>query len=250
MIFLRSCVARAVLKLLLNLLTPQRCICGDILTSEQDSFCQKCWPELGLIGSSSLCLSCGLPFEFDLESICSDCTSLQPHFDKARSVFKYNDISGKMITGLKYQDKTPYAKTLAKLMAGRIREFDTMPDIITSVPVHPRKLRQRKYNQSAMLANKLGKFSNLTSNNLILRKVKDINPQASLTREERIKNVKGAYVVNNKYNSYISGKNVLLVDDVLTTGATASECAAQLKRAGAAKVYVLTAARTLMGSQQ
>ncbi len=167
-----------------------------------------------------------------------------PQFDKARSVFKYNETSGRMITGLKYQDKTPYAKTLAKLMHGKLGELGGQFDVITSVPIHPKKLLKRKYNQSAILANKIGRQLGSKANNLILKKPKDTNPQASLTRDERIKNIKGAYKVNEKFKYQIVGKNILLVDDVLTTGATASECAKVLKNAGAAKVFVITAART------
>ncbi len=234
------------LRLLLNLLTPPRCICGEILLNENDNFCQKCWPEIGFIGSSSVCTSCGLPFEFEMGegAICSDCLAIDPQFDKARSVFKYNSTSGHMITGLKYQDKTPYAKTLAKLMSGKLGELGSDFDIITSVPIHPRKLLKRKYNQSALLANKLASAVHKKTNNLLIKKLKNINPQASLTRNERIKNVKGAYIVNPKYKAQIQGKNILLVDDVLTTGATASECASVLKKCGAAKVFVITAART------
>lgn len=233
-------------KTILNLLTPPRCICGEILTDEKSHFCNKCWPELSLISASAVCSSCGLPFEFEMGegAVCSDCLAINPQFDKARSVFKYNDTAGKMITGLKYQDKTPYAKTLAGLMCGKLGELGGEFDIITSVPIHPRRLLKRKYNQSAILANKIAKSIGKKANNLILKKPKDINPQASLTRDERIKNIKGAYKVNEKFKSRIIGKNVLLVDDVLTTGATASECAKVLKNAGAGKVFVITAART------
>ncbi len=180
--------------------------------------------------------------------LCSECIADTPEFDKARFVFKYNDVSGKMITGLKYTDKTPYAKTLAKFMSNKIKELSDDLDIIVSVPLHPKKLIARKYNQSALLANKLGQLTGRKVNNLILQKVKNIQPQASLTRKERLANAKGAYAAHPKYKDIIAGKNILLVDDVITTGATANECAKILKRNGAAKVYLLTAAKTIMES--
>ncbi len=179
-------------------------------------------------------------------TLCPDCIEHTPNFDKARSVFKYNDISGQMITGLKFQDKTPYAKTLANLMSPRLSEFGDDFDIITSVPLHPLKLIKRKYNQAAVLANKLARLNNKKANNLILKKVRNIKPQTSLTRKERIENVRGAIEINKKYISDIKGKNILLVDDVMTTGATANECAKILKNSGAEKIYLLTAVRTII----
>ena len=233
---------------LLNLVIPNRCVCGDILVNKNSDICEKCWGEIGLISTKSICETCGNPFEYEgLAAIkCADCIATEPYFDKARAVFKYNDINGKMIMGLKYSDRTPYAKTLAKFMSGKIAELGDDFDVIVSVPIHRKKLMKRKFNQSALLANKIAKISGKISNNIILKKTKDIQPQASLTRKQRIENVKGSIAINSKMNDYIKGKKILLIDDVITTGATANECAKILKKAGAEKVYLLTAARTML----
>lgn len=238
----------AYFKHILNLIVPSRCVCGAIITDEENHLCSECWDNIGFIATKSVCQCCGNPFEFEMmeDAMCSECIANTPEFDKARFVFKYNDVSGKIITGLKYTDKTPYAKTLAKFMSNKINELSDDYDLIVSVPIHPKKLVARKYNQSALLANRLGKITKKAVNNLVLRKVRNIRPQASLTRKERIENAKDAYAVNIKYKDNILGKKILLVDDVITTGATANECAKILKKAGADKVYLLTATKTIL----
>ncbi len=200
---------------------------------------------MGFIATNSLCDLCGMPFDMAVPqgTHCPDCIAISPAFDKGRSVFRYNSHSGVLITGLKYSDKTPYAKTLSRLMSNRVPELGQF-DVITSVPIHPRRLLKRKYNQSALLARRIGRLCNISVNNLMLHKKHDADPQASLSREKRIKNARNAYSVNLRHAVHIKGKSILLVDDVLTTGATAHECAKVLKASGAGRVCVITAART------
>jgi ComF family protein len=239
------------LKTLLNLIIPNRCICSKILVDGNSDICPECWGQIGLISTKSVCECCGNPFEYEAMSAtkCAECISSEPYFDKARAVFKYNDVNGKMITGLKYSDKTPYTKTLAKFILQKLGEIGDEFDLIVSVPIHRKKLRQRKFNQSALLARKLGRIANKPSNNLLLRKIKDVPPQASLNRRQRIDNVKGSIAIDTRYKNLVRGKKLLLVDDVITTGATASECARILKKSGAEKVYLVTAARTMLENQ-
>jgi ComF family protein len=235
---------------ILNLIIPNRCVCGDILVEKNHDVCESCWRSIGLLSKNAICETCGDPFKYDgmRDTKCSECIYNPPIFDKARAVFKYNDVNGRMIMGLKYSDRTPYAKTLARFMSGKVKELGEDFDLIVSVPIHRKKLIQRKFNQSALLANKIAKLSGKKANNIILHKIKDIPPQASLFRTERLENAKGAYAVNPKYKNLIVNKKILLIDDVITTGATANECARVLKESGVANVYLITTARTILES--
>jgi len=233
----------------IQFLTPNRCACLNVVSADAAFICAGCFEKAEFISTQKICPCCGIPSQFDIAEkiLCSECIADTPHFDYARSVFKYNDFIGSIISGLKYSDKTPFAKNLSdnlKTKASEIPDFD----LICSVPIHRKKLMSRKYNQSALLANWLGKKTNKKVNNLLLIKTKNTKPQAGLHRKERIANIKNTFKLNNKYQKQIQGKNILLIDDVITTGATASECAKILKKSGAEKVFLLTIARTVLES--
>jgi ComF family protein len=187
-----------------------------------------------------------LEHDFGGITICSSCIQASNHFDKARSVFKYDDFSGRVITGFKYSDKTYLAEQFANLLLGTIKKnIDSEDyDIITSVPISFKRLLGRKYNQSAMLANKLGQKLNMNVDNSLLLRVKSIPPQTGLRRKERLKNVKNVFEISSKPKNFAKGAGVILVDDVFTTGATLNECAKVLKKAGAENIFAVTLART------
>ncbi len=234
------------LKNLFNIIIPHRCICNNILFDYNADLCAPCWNKIEFVGSN-ICAVCGDIFEFEMgkDALCANCISNKVHFDTARAVFKYGDGVEKLITGLKYMDRTFYSKILTRFMVNKLSDLGSV-DIITSVPMHNLRLLRRKYNQSALLANYIANRVGSRANNMLLLKNRNIPAQASLSRKDRIKNVQGAIKINTRFNNGIKDKNILLVDDVMTTGATANECAKILKSAGAAKVYVLTAARTVL----
>jgi ComF family protein len=236
-----------VTKNLLQFLTPNRCACLNVIHVNSAFICSGCFEKVEFVSTQKICPCCGIPSQFDISEkiLCSECIADTPHFDCARSVFKYNDFIGTIISGLKYSDKTPFAKNLADNLKTKLSEIPDF-DLICSVPIHRKKLISRKYNQSALLANWLGKKTSKKVNNLVLIKTKHTQPQAGLHRKERIANIKNTFSVNKKYLNQIKGKNILIIDDVITTGATASECTKILKKNGAEKVFVLTVARTVL----
>jgi ComF family protein len=236
--------------LIANLSVPERCICGDIIFSQQASLCQKCWSKLEFCSSYAVCECCGYPFEYQAlkGQLCAGCIEIQPEFDKARSVLKYNDESASIISQIKYGDKTPYIKIISNLMSAKLYELKNTNDfdIVTCVPISNKKLFYRKFNQASLIALKISKNKNLYCNNLLFSKSSKVLAQASLSRKERLHNIVGAISINKKYSSLIIGKKILLVDDVITTGATINECAKILKKYGAKEVMVITAARTIL----
>ncbi len=213
---------------------------------ENGSICAKCWEKVNFI-SNPQCEICGLPFDFAAAngSVCAECIREQPKFSKARAVFLYDDASRAMITSFKYKDRIENRIAYAKWMARVGADMLSDADFLIPVPLHFGKLLVRKYNQAGILAHELAKISGkrIIVTGLIRRKY--TKTQAGFNRRLRFKNIGGAFKVNPQYQSIFNDKKILLIDDVITTGATANECAKILLKAGAAKVEVLTLAKTL-----
>lgn len=177
-------------------------------------------------------------------AICHYCTDDMPKFDKAMSIIKFDKVSERLIHNFKYYEKTEFANNIAKVMISNAREIIDQSDLITAIPMHKDKLRSRGYNQAAILAASIAKYSNINYIPDILIKHKSSESQSGLNREERKANVKNTFKLNPKYSESAFRKNILIIDDVLTTGATASECAKVLRRSGCKRIYLLTIART------
>jgi ComF family protein len=244
------------LKSVIDLVLPPKCICGKKQTAENANICGECWLKIDFI-NSPMCQKCGDPFQFKsdilenddnglAELLCTNCLANPPSYELQRCVFNYNENSNFIITKFKYSDSTHSAKYLAKQLHNISKNFIDEIDLITSVPIHYKKLIKRKYNQSALLANELSKITKKPVNNFILKRIKNNKPQAGLPREERLKNVKGSFEVNPKALKKISGKNILIIDDVITTGATMRECTKVLQKNNVNKIYVLAVGRTLL----
>jgi len=146
---------------------------------------------------------------------------------------------------LKYQERVHLAKDLARWTLAQCEGPDFLPkvDMIIPVPLHPRRLKERGFNQSQLLGRVLAKKLNIPCDPFILIRTKDTDPQVGLSEKERRENVRGAFAISPGMCSHIEGKTLLVLDDVMTTGATVEECARTLKSAGAEKVCVLTIAR-------
>ncbi len=231
---------------LLDIIYPPRCIaCGDNV-HENGTICAKCWGEINFI-SDPQCQICGFPFDFKVEGnpICAGCIDEKPKFSKARAVFLYDDASRRMITSFKYNDRIENRVAYARWMARVGAEMLADADYIIPVPIHFAKLLLRKYNQAGLLALEIAKISgNKVLVNALIRK-KYTRKQAGLNRRLRFENISGAFKINQKYAAILKDKKILLVDDVITTGATADECAKILLKAKVAKVEVLALAKTL-----
>lgn len=229
-----------------DIIYPPQCLSCRKLVGQKGNLCSDCWEGIHFL-SDPQCDQCGIPFEFETgkEMLCGNCITKEPPYKKARSVFKYDDASRSLITGFKYSDKLHISDHFAKWMLRVGKEFIDEADIIVPVPLHRVRLFMRRYNQAALLSKSLGNNSGLNVCNDMLVRSKNTRPQAGLLFKQRALNVRGAFKINPKYTSYIVGKNIILVDDVMTTGATIEACAKVLKKAGAASVNVLTVGRTV-----
>lgn len=230
----------------LNICFPPRCIACGKLTETANGFCTECFSAIQFI-DAPLCLSCGFPFGFDLgvESLCGQCLHEAPPYDAARAVFQYDDATREMVARFKYQDRTQRAPIYGRMLARAGRDLIMQSQVIIPVPLHMKRLLQRKYNQSALLSFALSDHCALPVLPDGLLRVRYTTPQAGLTRPQRLDNVRGAFRVNHRYAQYLKSKSVLLIDDVITTGATIHACTKALKAAGAMKVHVLTLAKTV-----
>ena len=230
-----------------DVLFPSKCgICECML--EKEGLCPDCWSKIRWI-SKPKCRICGQPFttEIDLlDSVCAQCSSKKPYFDKAISVFVYDDFSKKIILKFKHSDATYLAEMLAKWMFRAATLEIESSDLIIPVPIHFTKRLKRKYNQSELLAQKISEISGVKYEPRILKKIKQTSPQEGLSGIQRRKNVIGSFGIDCKYEYLLKNKRILLIDDVFTTGSTVDECSKVLKKHMAKEVIVLTLARVVI----
>jgi ComF family protein len=191
--------------------------------------------------SGAGCEKCGRPFVSGVSTTCADCIQNEPHFENARSFGTYKGTLRKAINLFKYHGIKRLAGPLSDVMH-RV----SIPSVNTVIPVplYKRRLREREFNQSALLAGHTAKRLGIPLALDCLVKTRDTTPQVGMNSRDRFKNVKKAFII--KDNSVIRGRNALLIDDVFTTGATVRECSRMLKKAGADNVYVITLAHGVM----
>jgi ComF family protein len=238
------------IKNFIDLLYPPRClVCGRFLETlssrVEGAFCAECLGDLTPI-TSPHCTICGAPFvtKEGEDHPCERCIRKPPHFEAIYSPYLYQGALMDAIHRFKYGPKNSYAKHLGPLLArfaDRIIQGSNNT-LLMPVPLHPKKLRQRGFNQSLLLARHVAREINSELDFLSLRRVKYTESQTGLNQDERRKNVKGAFQIVKR--DAVDGKEVLLVDDVATTGHTLNECAKVLLKAGAEKVECLVLART------
>lgn len=227
-----------ILKSAINIIIPHMCqLCGS---QTDDYICVNCKQDINFI-SGSVCTRCGMPFISKESSnhLCSGCIKKKSPFKMARSIAEYNGVLLDAIHKLKYNGKTSLAKPLGLIMADGLH-LDNY-NIIVPVPLHKKRLKERGFNQSLLLAREISKKHNIPIDYLNLKRIRWTEPQINLKGEERLKNVKGSFAVENA--RVFKNKNILLIDDVYTTGATVKECSKVLKKTGAKGVFVLTLAR-------
>ena len=192
-----------------------------------------------------LCDSCGRPFAFEAEaaSLCAACMARRPAYDRARSALIYDGNARDLIHRFKFRDETGLAPILTvwALDAGATLLKDA--DWIVPVPLHWMRLYRRRYNQSALLARRLAARGRAVFAPDMLRRIRRTRPQTELGRRERGRNVAGAFRLAPAWRDRVRGARIVIVDDVLTTGATLEACARVLKRSGAARVDALSVAR-------
>lgn len=228
---------------------PQTCPgCGQPIHSDRsEPFCPDCLRTLEFI-SEPYCPVCGVPYEKEMPNphLCGDCLSGIHYFDRARSTGSYRGSLREVLHRFKYGGRTFLARPLAHMLISPGKHLARLHKIdhIIPVPLHPKRLRQRGFNQASLLARRLGSALKISVDYASLQRSRWTEPQTGLTRRQRAANVKGAFSL--KSNAKVKGKGILVVDDVLTTGETVNQCVRVLKKDGGAReVAVLTVARTV-----
>ncbi len=226
----------------LNVLYPPKCISCNRNVDDIHVFCQRCWARIEFISSPS-CKKCCIPLPTDyLGEKCGKCIEFNPIFDKCISIFRYDNFTKKLIHDFKFNDKSHYGKSFAKLIIRKAGRLIYEADLILAVPMHKINLRLRKYNHALLIVKNICKLSDKPFNVDLLVKSKQSPSQIGLSRSERMRNLDNTFSITK--SSLIKGKVIVLVDDVMTTGATANECAKTLRKAGAKRVNIVTVART------
>jgi ComF family protein len=240
-------VLRLAGKLFLDLLFPSLCMGCRKQVSEAGAFCSACWQNVRFL-EGPMCNCCGLVFEIDpgAETLCATCHAQPPAFDKARAVMRYDEHSRGPILALKHADRLDHIPAFGRWLERSGRDLIAESDLVLPVPLHPYRLWRRRYNQSAELARALARNAKKPANFAALQRGRPTPSQGAMpSASARRRNVRGAFKVASGHKSAIADRNILLIDDVLTTGATVDACARTLKRAGAAKVFVLALARVV-----
>jgi ComF family protein len=237
--------ARSAARHVLDFALPPRCAgCGAVVDSPH-RFCLGCWQSLTFLGEPC-CRRCGLPFEYDsgAESECGGCIADPPAYDGLRAAVAYGDLARKVALKLKYGGRPNVAETLAYFMQRHLAGQDKR-SIIAPVPLHRWRIWQRGYNQSALIAASLARRAGYELEVDLIRRTRHTPPLKGMDRRARRLAVRGAFAINRSVKEKITGRAVILVDDVYTTGATANACADLLKRSGAAAVNIICWARVV-----
>ena len=234
----------------LDLVYPPRCPITDEAVTRHGAFAPAAWAQATLL-APPWCSACGLPFgpSDAVATLCVPCAAPTRFrsaltgpgkLDALRAAMAYDEASAPMILGLKYGDRQDVAPALARLLDRAGEEVLTDGAILVPVPLHPRRLRARRFNQAAVLAQNLARLSGHAAAPMALRRVKPTPPQKGMSPAARRRNVAGAFTARGP-----APERVVLIDDVLTSGATLLGCARALRRAGARHVSALTLARVV-----
>lgn len=241
-------LAAAALDWTAGLLFPPACAGCRRQVAEPGTLCGACWPKLRFL-EKPWCPVMGTPFSHDMGEgfLSAEAIANPPPFGRARAAVVYSGVARQMVQSLKYNDETQLAPWMARWVARAGTELITDADVVVPVPLHWRRFLRRRFNQAAELARGVARLSNKPFEPLALSRVKVTRQQVGLGLVAREDNVRGAFRVLPEHDILVRGRRVLVIDDVYTTGATASAAARALKRAGAADVDVLTFARVLPG---
>jgi len=229
----------------LDFLYPPMCLVCRRPVGGTHRLCAACWSGLTFF-DGAMCECCGLPFELDpgAETLCASCVAHPPPFDRARAAVAYDDFSKGAILALKRADRLELSRLFVLWLKQSGRSLIAHSDVIVPVPLHRQRLWRRRYNQAAVLGQQLAKLGGKRFEPTLLQRNRPTPSQGEMVSPKaRRRNVQGAFAVPGRKVSLARGQTVLLIDDVLTTGATAAACSRALKRAGASQVFVLTIAR-------
>jgi ComF family protein len=231
-----------------RLAMPPHCLACGVPVASDGTLCPSCWGRMRLI-ERPFCERLGIPFTYDLGpgALSAEAIADPPPFGRLRAAAVFDEIARELVHGLKYHRHLDLARWMAGWMGRAGRDVLDDAAVLVPVPLHRRRLWTRRFNQSAALASVLGRAAGKPFAPLALRRIRPTRHQVGLGANERAENVRGAFHVDPGRKTEVSGRNILLVDDVYTTGATAKAATRALLRAGAATVDVLVFARVVRG---
>ncbi len=241
-----SLVPALLLRRAIDALLPPRCPCCNAIVSGEAGLCGACWTAVDFI-APPICSRLGTPFPYDPGGPAESPAAIAhpPDYDRARAVARYTGPARVLVHALKFRDRLEAADLMASWMLRAGAELIAGTDVVVPVPLHRRRLFSRRFNQSAMLAERIVRSAGLSYLPVGLVRSKPTRQQVGLSMRERRRNVSGAFRVPPEEVAKLKDRRVLLVDDVLTTGATVNACARACRRAGAASVDVLVFARVV-----
>lgn len=246
-------VAAAAGRVLLDAVLPPHCLTCDQPVAAPGQFCTACFRKTTFI-TAPCCEACGQPLGVasppaphaltpDNELLCSSCDERRPVWDSGRAALSYDDQTSRILLPFKYGDRTELARALAPFMARAGAMLLARADLLVPVPLHRWRLLGRRYNQSALLAQALARLAKRPAVPDVLHRTRRTQPLGTLSPRRRAEVLQGAISVHPHRRTMLADARVLLIDDVLTSGATAEACTRALLAAGAAGVDVLAAAR-------
>ncbi len=231
----------------LDIALPTLCVCCREPV-DGEGLCAGCWSKLSFI-APPYCPRLGIPFVYDPgpDMLSMEAIADPPAYTRARAAVRFDEVARTLVHALKYQDRTDLAPAMGRWMARAGHELLGEADILVPVPLHWRRGWSRRYNQSGALARTIERQSGVRLKGDVLRRIRATEQQVGLSRSQRASNVQGAFQVSSDARSQVQGRRVVVIDDVLTSGATVDACARALLRAKAAQVDVLVFARVVDG---
>jgi ComF family protein len=235
---------RVWLKTAVDLILPNQCAACRALVEDGGALCGSCWRQTPFI-SGLVCDACGVPLPgADTDAVhCDECRAAPPAWSRGRAALVYRDTARRIVLALKHGDRLDLVRPAGDWMLRAARPLLNADSVVVPVPVHRWRLLRRRYNQAALLSNAIARQAGLTSIPDALRRERPTGSQDGKSREERFANLDGAFLAEPRHAGRIAGRPVLLVDDVMTSGATLSGCAEALYAAGAAEVSTVVLAR-------
>ena len=226
-----------------EVLTPPLCVACQGRLGSADSLCAACWSRVGFV-RSPMCdrLGIPLPYASGTPAISAAALADPPPWDRARAVAGFGPVMQGLVHGLKYGDQHHGRRLMGRWLAQAGADLLGDADLIVPVPLHRWRLLTRRFNQAAMLADEVSRLTGVPARMHLLQRTRRTPPQVGRTRDQRRRNVQGAFRVRAGAGGEVEGRRIVIVDDVMTTGATLGACARALKRAGAERVDVLVLA--------